>query len=89
MFAKGRDLHSEGTRKIKEVEVKEMEQKNSCAECLNLGRAVYCMQCIRLGKGSKDKFIRNAEASTGSLSINEQGNRPVRNNAAALQGVAD
>lgn len=27
-----------------------MEQQNSCADCLNLGRAVYCMQCIRIGK---------------------------------------
>lgn len=39
-----------------DCEVKEMEQQNSCAECLNLGRAVYCMQCVRMHKGYKDMF---------------------------------
>lgn len=34
-----------------------MEEQISCAECLNVGRAVYCMQCIRMGKGRKDMFI--------------------------------
>ncbi len=37
-----------------------MEQQNSCADCLNLGRAVYCMQCVRLNKGHKDMFRSNA-----------------------------
>lgn len=36
-----------------------MEPNNSCAECLNLGRAVYCMQCIRMNKGRKDMFRSN------------------------------
>ena len=31
-----------------------MEQQNSCADCLNLGRAVYCMQCVRMNKGNKN-----------------------------------
>ena len=39
-----------------------MEQQNSCADCLNLGRAVYCMQCVRMNKGHKDMFL----ASSGS-----------------------
>ena len=37
-----------------------MDEKNSCAECLNLGRAVYCMQCIRMNKGYKDMFRSSA-----------------------------
>ena len=41
-----------------------MEQQNSCAECLNLGRAVYCMQCIRIGKGYKDMFMPTATVSS-------------------------
>ena len=40
-----------------------MEQQNSCADCLNLGRAVYCMQCVRLNKGHKDMFCSNAPAT--------------------------
>lgn len=40
-----------------------MEQHNSCADCLNLGRAVYCMQCVRLNKGHKDMFRSNAPAT--------------------------
>ena len=37
-----------------------MDEQNSCAECLNLGRAVYCMQCIRMDKGHKDMFRSSA-----------------------------
>ena len=33
-----------------------MEEQKSCAECLNMGRAVYCMQCIRMNKGYRDMF---------------------------------
>ncbi len=33
-----------------------MEEKKTCADCVNLGRAVYCMQCKRLKKGYKDMF---------------------------------
>ena len=40
-----------------------MEQQNSCADCLNLGRAVYCMQCVRMNKGHKDMFRSNAPVS--------------------------
>ena len=37
-----------------------MEQQNSCADCLNLGRAVYCMQCFRMNMGHKDMFRSKA-----------------------------
>ena len=37
-------------------EVKIMDEQKSCAECLNMGRAVYCMQCVRMNKGYKDMF---------------------------------
>ena len=40
-----------------------MEQQNSCADCLNLGRAVYCMQCVRMNKGHKDMFRSSAPVS--------------------------
>ena len=40
-----------------------MEHQNSCADCLNLGRAVYCMQCVRLNKGHKDMFRSNTPVS--------------------------
>jgi hypothetical protein len=33
-----------------------MDEQKSCAECLNMGRAVYCMQCVRMNKGYKDMF---------------------------------
>ncbi len=36
-----------------------MEKQITCADCFHLGRAVYCMQCIRMGKGYKDMFILN------------------------------
>ena len=34
-----------------------MENKKTCADCVNLGRAVYCMQCKRLKTGYKDMFV--------------------------------
>lgn len=34
-----------------------MENKKTCADCVNIGRAVYCMQCKRLNKGYKDMFV--------------------------------
>ena len=40
-----------------------MEQYNSCADCLNLGRAVYCMQCVRMNKGHKDMFRSSTPVS--------------------------
>ena len=39
-----------------------MDEQKSCAECLNMGRAVYCMQCVRMNKGYKDMFRSNAPA---------------------------
>ena len=39
-----------------------MKQQNSCADCLNLGRAVYCMQCVRMNKGHKDMFLSSVPA---------------------------
>ena len=40
-----------------------MDEHKSCADCLNLGRAVYCMQCIRMNKGHKDMFRSSAPLS--------------------------
>ena len=40
-----------------------MDEQKSCADCLNLGRAVYCMQCARMNKGRKDMFRNNASLS--------------------------
>ena len=37
-----------------------MDEQKSCAECLNMGRAVYCMQCVRMNKGHKDMFRSSA-----------------------------
>ena len=37
-----------------------MEEKIlTCADCFHMGRAVYCMQCVRIGNGYKDMFINN------------------------------
>lgn len=41
-----------------------MENKKTCADCVNLGRAVYCMQCKRLKKGCKDMFVDSAPVKT-------------------------
>ena len=41
-----------------------MENKKTCADCVTLGRAVYCMQCKRLKKGYKDMFIDSAPVKT-------------------------
>lgn len=40
-----------------------MEEKFTCADCFHMGRAVYCMQCVRLGNGYKDMFIANKVSS--------------------------
>ena len=34
-----------------------MDNQKTCADCVNLGRAVYCMQCKRMRKGHKDMFV--------------------------------
>ena len=34
-----------------------MDKEKTCADCVNLGRAVYCMKCKRLNKGYKDLFV--------------------------------
>ena len=39
------------------TEVLEMENKKTCADCINLGREVYCMKCKRLKNGYKDLFV--------------------------------
>ena len=39
------------------LEVLEMENKKTCADCINLGREVYCMKCKRLKNGYKDLFV--------------------------------
>ena len=33
------------------------EEIITCADCFHMGKAVYCMQCIRLGNGHKDMFV--------------------------------
>ena len=38
-------------------EVLKMENKKTCADCINLGREVYCMKCKRLKNGYKDLFV--------------------------------
>ena len=35
----------------------------TCADCFHMGRAVYCMQCVRLGNGYKDMFVKNSVSS--------------------------
>ena len=35
----------------------------TCADCFHMGRAVYCMQCIRLVNGYKDMFVANKVSS--------------------------
>ena len=35
----------------------------TCADCFHMGRAVYCMQCVRLGNGYKDMFVKNSISS--------------------------
>ena len=39
------------------LEVLEMENKKTCADCINLGREVYCMKCKRLKNGYKDLYV--------------------------------
>ena len=34
-----------------------MESKKTCADCVNMGREAYCMQCKRMNKGYKDMFV--------------------------------
>ena len=34
-----------------------MEYQKTCADCVNMGRAIYCMQCKRLKNGFKDMFL--------------------------------
>ena len=32
-------------------------QDKTCADCINLGREVYCMKCKRIKNGYKDLFV--------------------------------
>ena len=41
-----------------------MKSKKTCAECVNLGREVYCMKCKRMQKGYKDMFVEQISAKT-------------------------
>ena len=34
-----------------------MDNKKTCADCVNLGREVYCMKCKRIKNGYKDLFV--------------------------------
>ena len=40
-----------------------MENKKTCADCINLGREVYCMKCKRLKNGYKDLFVDAAPSA--------------------------
>ena len=40
-------------------EIKMEEEKFTCADCMHMGSAVYCMQCVRIGNGYKDMFMNN------------------------------
>ena len=37
-----------------------MENQKTCADCINLGREVYCMKCKRLNNGYKDMFAEQS-----------------------------
>ena len=37
-----------------------MENKKTCADCINLGGEVYCMKCKRIKNGYKDLFVDTA-----------------------------
>lgn len=39
------------------------EEIITCPDCFHMGRAVYCMQCVRLGNGYKDMFVKNSVSS--------------------------
>ena len=42
----------------------DMDNAKTCAECLNLGREIYCMQCKRLKNGPNDMFIEEVSATS-------------------------
>ena len=41
-----------------------MENKKTCADCINLGREVYCMKCKRLKNRYKDLFVDSLSRSS-------------------------
>ncbi len=49
-----------------------MTEESSCADCLNLGRAIYCMQCARMNKGRKDMFMKSTPSTEVSYTYREQ-----------------
>ena len=38
-----------------------MDNQKTCADCVNLGREVYCMKCKRLNNGYKDLFVEESK----------------------------
>ena len=38
-----------------------MDNQKTCADCINLGREVYCMKCKRLKNGIKDMFVEQSK----------------------------
>ena len=38
-----------------------MDNQKTCADCVNLGREVYCMKCKRLNNGFKDLFVEESK----------------------------
>ncbi|MBR1482650.1 MAG: hypothetical protein IJ598_06745 [Ruminococcus sp.] len=39
-----------------------MENQKTCADCINLGREVYCMKCKRLNNGYQDMFAEQSKS---------------------------
>ena len=38
-----------------------MDNQKTCADCVNLGREVYCMKCKRLNNGYKDLLVEESK----------------------------
>lgn len=39
-----------------------MENQKTCADCINIGREVYCMKCKRLNNGYQDMFTEQSKS---------------------------
>ena len=47
-----------------------MENQKTCADCINLGREVYCMKCKRLNNGYQDMFTEQSKIHQYPISKN-------------------
>ena len=57
-----------------------MENQKTCADCINIGREVYCMKCKRLNNGYQDMFTEQSKSEY----INIQYQNRVGRNSSAL-----